>query len=116
MGDHITLLQREIPHEGNERELGPVTQLFQATVAAFSAVLHIIASNHSQNDDGQTFYNALRDEFQKFYMWNEGFPSSTGELDLILSFSKNLRATVLDLMVQWAKVVCRSKYYPRFLL
>lgn len=105
----VALWQQEIYQEGEQQELGPVAQLFQATVVTFSALLQIIADDPGRYTDGLMFYNALRDEFQKFYMWNEGFPSSSGELDIILSSSKNLRATVLDLIVHWAKVVCRSK-------
>jgi len=83
--------------------------LFEATVGSFSAVLKIIADNPSQYDNGSMFLTTLRDEFQKYYMWNEGFPTSSRELDKILACSKNLRVTVLGLMVKWAKVVCRSK-------
>ena len=101
----LTLRQREVEYG----ELYPAAHLFHATVVAFSALLQIIVGNIDQHDDGLVSYNLLRDEFQKYYMWNEGFPSSSGELDLILSCSKNLRATVLDLMVRWARVVCRGK-------
>jgi hypothetical protein len=109
MDRDVALWQQEIYQGDEQQELGPVTQLFQATVATFSALLQIIADDPGRYTDGLMFYNTLQDEFQKFYMWNEGFPSSSGELDAILSCSKNLRATVLDLMVHWAKVVCRSK-------
>lgn len=108
--DHdVTLWQQGVQHDAEQKKVGPITQLFNATVAAFSALLHVMADNPGQYDNGLIFYNTLRDEFQKFYAWNESFPSSSGELDLILSCSKNLQATVLDLMVQWAKVVCRSQ-------
>jgi hypothetical protein len=110
MDGDVALWQRQIDHGEEHQEVGLVTQLFQATVAAFSAVLQIIADDPCQYNDGLTFYNALRDEFQKFYIWNEGFPSSSGELDVTLLCSKNLRATALDLMVQWSKVVCRGKH------
>lgn len=53
-------------------------------------------------------YESLRDEFRKFYIWNQGFSTSTGDLDLILSSSKNLKATVLGLMVLWVKALCRG--------
>lgn len=112
MGGVVNYWQLGLPQGDEQQEIGPAAQLFEATVVAFSAVLQVIADTPGQYDehgDGLRFYTALRDEFQKFYMWNEGFPSSSGELDLILSCSKNLRATVLDLMAQWAKVVCRSK-------
>jgi hypothetical protein len=109
----VNYWQRGLQHGDEQQEIGPATQLFEATVVAFSAVFQVIAETPGQYDehgDGLRFYTALRDEFQKFYMWNEGFPSSSGGLDLILLCSRTLRATVLDLMAQWAKAVCRSKY------
>ncbi len=108
--DHdVAVWRREVNSQDDQPELGPATYLFEASVAAFAAVLQALAEDAAQFDTKRTSYEALLDEFQKFYMWNEGFSTCTGELDLILSCSKNLRATVLALMVQWAKTVCRSE-------
>jgi hypothetical protein len=69
------------------------SHLFEALVAAFSALLRTLTSE-PENVDSAT-YELLRDEFRKFYMWNEGFSTRAGDLDHILASSKNLEAAVL---------------------
>jgi hypothetical protein len=101
----VALWQRGIQN-GDDQELGPVCYLFEASVSAFSALLHILAADSSQFESES--YQQLRNEFRKFYMWNEGFSTRTGDLDHILASSKNLKGTVLGLMVQWVKAVSKS--------
>jgi hypothetical protein len=102
----VALWQRGIQHE-DDQELGPASSLFDASVMAFSSLLHILAADTTQFESES--YQILRNEFRKFYMWNEGFSTRTGDLDRILSSSKNMQGTVLGLMVQWAKAASKSK-------
>jgi hypothetical protein len=103
----VALWQRGIQHE-DDQELGPASSLFDASVIAFSSFLHILATDTTQFESES--YQILRNEFRKFYMWNEGFSTRTGDLDHILSSSKNMQGTVLGLMVQWAKAASKSKF------
>lgn len=101
----VSLWQKGIQHE-DEQELGPACYLFEASIIAFSELLHILAADSTRLKSEP--YRSLRNEFRKFYLWNEGFSTRAGDLDHILASSKNLKGTVLGLMVQWAKAVSKS--------
>ena len=103
----VALWQREISFQDEEREIGPACYLFEASISVFSVLLQVLAADTVHFDS--ELYEGLRDEFRKFYMWNEGFSTRRGDLDHVLACSKNLRGTVLGLMVQWVKVVPRGK-------
>ncbi|RFU32260.1 hypothetical protein B7463_g4072, partial [Scytalidium lignicola] len=103
-----------IPHEQDELEYGPATCLFDAATAAFTELLRIIAAG-ATTSESKSLYESLRNEFQKFYMWNEGFSTRTGNLDSILSRSKNLEATCLSLLALWANAVSKvPKVLPQY--
>jgi hypothetical protein len=95
---------------GDEKEIGPACYLFEASVSTFSALLQVIAADLA-NFDSES-YQLLTDEFRKFYMWNEGLSTRAGDLDHVLANSKNLKGTVLWLMVQWVKTVTKCMQYP----
>ena len=95
--------------EDGQQSDHPAEDLFNAVKDTFSKILHNI--NYATTDHQESTYNALRFEFRRFYLWNEGFSTSTGNLDAILSRSKNLKATVLQLLVQWAKIVLKCRTY-----
>jgi hypothetical protein len=98
--------------ERDEPDLGPACDLFKASERAFSALLQALAVHVVQVESGT--YESLRNEFMKYYMWNEGLSTRSGNLDSILSSSTNLKGTVLRLMVQWAKSVLKSTLAIRF--
>jgi hypothetical protein len=99
-------------YQDDQPELGLAATLYEASVAGFAALLRILLEDSAGLDQNSSSYEVLRNEFQKFYLWNHGFSTTSGELDRILSCSKNLRAAVLALMVRWAKTVCRSNNLP----
>lgn len=108
MDDEVTDVahwQRSIL-DGDEPERGPAYYLFEASTTAFSALLQILAADSTRFKSES--YESLRDEFRKFYMWNEGFSTRSGDLDYVLSCSKNLKATVIGLMVHWVKAVSKG--------
>jgi hypothetical protein len=108
--DHdVTLWQLEV--QDDQQELGLACYLFEASTAAFSALLNVLSANPAKPDS--VSHGVLRNEFQKYYMWNEGFSTRSGGLDCALSNSRNLKATVLKLMVQWARAVCRGEIFLR---
>jgi hypothetical protein len=81
--------------------------LFEACVQAFQSVFHIIREKpdlfeHTTIDD-------LREEFRKFYVWNDIFPTASGELGSILSTSRNLKEAVFSLLAQWARALCKGR-------
>ena len=67
----------------------------------------VIRENNDALDDD--VYQDLQEEFRKFYVWNDLFSTSGGELDNLLSASQNLKAAVLVLMLQWANALSRGK-------
>lgn len=101
----VVTLQDESEQRGEQQE--PATHLLKAAIAAASALTHVIAKNPGKYDDDFTFYYRLQSEFERFIAWNKGF--NLGELDLILSKSDVLRIEVLGFMVNWVKVLYRSK-------
>jgi hypothetical protein len=112
--EDVALWQDGIEPQGGPPEIGPASYLFEASVAAFSAILQIIAAN--KDDFDRSSYESLRDEFRKFYMWNEGFSTQTGALDQALSSSQSLKAAVLDMMIHWARTALRSMQLIHILL
>ena len=107
--DHdISVWRGAVLGQEDPSELGLAANLFDASVAAFTALLRVLTENMNRSRVGPGIYEVLRNEFQRFCMWNDGFSTSLGELDRILASSKNLRATILALMARWAKTVCRS--------
>jgi len=102
----VAIWQRGILLEEGQREIGPACYLFESSISAFSEILKVLAVNPVHLDSES--YGSLRDEFRKFYMWNEGFSTRTGDLDHILACSKNLKGAVLGLMAQWVRTVSKS--------
>jgi hypothetical protein len=80
--------------------------LFNACTRVVPLVLRIL-SEQPENKKISTYQN-FREEFRKFYVWNDIFPTVSGELDKILSSSRNLKITALDLLAQWGRLVCRG--------
>jgi hypothetical protein len=104
MDQDVTLWQHQV--QDNQPEPGLACYLFEASTAAFSALLNILSADPAKLDS--TSYGVLRNEFRKYYMWNEGFSTRAGGLDHALSNSRNLKAAVLKLMAQWASAICRG--------
>lgn len=102
----VTQWQSGIETRDKQLERSPACCLFEAVTAVLSASLQMMIGNSRCFD--QESYLLLREEFQKFYLWNEGFSTGSGDLDRILSSSKNLKSTVLSLMVSWTKAVLGS--------
>jgi hypothetical protein len=92
--------------QDEQPESGPACHLFQETATAFSSILRILIQDPTYLDP--RLYKSLREEFRKYYMWNEGFCTGAGDLDQVLSSSKNLKGTVLNLMVLWARALSKS--------
>jgi hypothetical protein len=107
MDRDVALWQRQV--QDDQQELGLACYLFEASTAAFSALLNVLSANPAKLDSAS--YAVLRNEFRKYYMWNEGFSTRSGGLDHVLSGSRNLKATVLRLMAQWARAVCRGDIF-----
>jgi hypothetical protein len=112
MDRDISIWRGGVLSQEDPAELGLASNLFDASVAAFAALLRVLVGDLGRSEVDSGSYEVLRNEFQRFYMWNDGFSTNLGELDRILSCSKNLRATVLALMARWAKTVCRSNNAP----
>jgi len=112
MDRNISGWRREVLHHDEQPDTGLACVLFEAANAAFAALLRALVQDPARLNDELDPYQILHNEFQKFYMWNDSFLTSSGELDRILSCSRNLRAMILTLMVKWAKAVCRSKCAP----
>lgn len=79
---------------------GAASALFSAVVSTVRHILRILAQSIHPSD--KELNNAIQIEYQRFYIWNDGFSTSSGELDSILNSSQYLRAAVLRLLYQWA--------------
>ncbi|TAQ84989.1 hypothetical protein B7494_g6698 [Chlorociboria aeruginascens] len=101
----VTTWQQGLRDDGVPSEVGLASYLFEASTTAFAALLQVLTADTARFD--AELYESLREEFKKYYIWNEGFSTASGDLDDILACSKNLKATVLRLMVQWARAACR---------
>jgi hypothetical protein len=112
MSGDVKQWQGEVEAQDGRTELGPAAHLFEASIAVFAAGLQVMIGDYRNFDPDS--HRILRNEFRRFYLWNEGFSTSSGGLDRILSSSKNLEATVLSIMVSWTKAVLRSmpELYP----
>ena len=106
IGPDVTLWRGGVEDQDERPELGPASYLFEASTIAFSALLQVVVGDPTHFDS--ELYQTLREEFRKFYLWNEGFCTGSGDLDQILSSSKNLKATVLGLMVLWARALSKG--------
>ena len=113
MSGDVKQWQDEVEAQDGRAELGPAAHLFEASTAVFAAGLQVMIGDYHNFDPDS--YRILRNEFRRFYLWNEGFSTSSGGLDRILSSSKNLEATVLSIMVCWTKAVLRSMPEPYLL-
>jgi hypothetical protein len=107
MSGDVKQWQGEVEAQDGRPELGPAAHLFEASTAVFAASLQLMIGDYHNFDPDS--YRILRNEFRRFYLWNEGFSTSSGGLDRILSSSKNLEATVLGIMVSWTKAVLKSR-------
>jgi len=105
-GPDVTLWQGGVVEQDEQPESGPACHLFQETTMAFASLSRTLTQD--PNDLDPRFYILLREEFRKFYLWNEGFCTGAGDLDQVLSSSKNLKGTVLNLMVLWARALSKS--------
>lgn len=80
--------------------------LFEACVQAFRSLFHIICEKSDVL--GRHTIDDLREEFRKFYVWNDIFPTTSGQLGSILSTSRNLKEAVFSLIAQWARALCKG--------
>jgi hypothetical protein len=106
----VPVRDRGIRDDGSELVTGPARLIFTAAVQAFPIILRAI-SEGPEHADSRVI--ELKNEFRKFFIWNEGFSTSDGELDRLISMSRNLRDTVLRLMLEWAMTLYQSiKFLP----
>jgi len=84
MSGDIKQWQGEIEAQDGRPELRPAAQLFEASTAVFAAGLQVMIGDHHNFDSDS--YQILRNEFRRFYLWNEGFSTSSGGVgsDLIV--------------------------------
>jgi len=84
-------------------DAGQAAILFEGTVSFVPELLHIL-EGHIES----SIYNDIKQEFRFWYLWNDGFSTRRGDLDRSLSYSSNLRATVLTIMAGWARAMCKG--------
>jgi hypothetical protein len=84
MSGDVKQWQGEVEARGGRPELGPAAYLFEASTAAFAAGLQVMTGDYHNFDPDS--YRILRNEFRRFYLWNEGFSTSSGGVgsDLIV--------------------------------
>ncbi len=81
--------------------------LFENCANVFPLIYRILKKEAESSE--RSACEDLREEFRRFYVWNETFPTASGELGSILSTSRNLKETVFSLMAQWARALCRGE-------
>jgi len=102
--------QTRLKHSEFEQELGISGSLVEDCLACFSTLYRIL---HQRSDDlPHGVIESLREEFRKFYVWNDVRGTQQGHLEQVLSTSRSLRVAILSLLVQWAKVLCKGWLYP----
>lgn len=98
--------QRHVEDSGGGVETGPACYMFEAVTIVLSSLIKVLVLEPEHIE--REHFEALRDEFRKFYMWNEGLATRSGQLDQILSSSKSLKATVLKLIAQWITTILKG--------
>jgi len=97
----------QVPDETSS-ELRTIALLTTSTRQFLSSILKLLASNSGQIDSIN--YETLRGQFIDYFFWYEGFSLVPGGLDRLLSKSQFLKATVLKLMVAWARTFMRGTF------
>jgi hypothetical protein len=90
------------------REPGVAANLFESTIKLSGEILIRLVSSRSSLKAG--FCEAVRNEARLFYLWGEDYAADPGSLDEILALSKDLRGTVMSLLIGWARALNRSQY------
>jgi hypothetical protein len=103
-GIQVTGWQNSLENPAAEEDLSTV--VFEDCTKVFSLVFHLI--REKPNSIASSTCDDLREEFRKFYVWNDSFPIASGELGSILSTSRNLKEAVFGLMAQWARALCKG--------
>jgi len=108
--DQVAAWQQQLlsapPLEGS----GIAESLFESLVSTFS-VIHTELLKY-QGLENSNLLSDLREEFRKFYVWNDTVSTQSGQLDSILQTSRNLQITVLSLMNQWAMTISKGWCFP----
>lgn len=97
MSGNVKQWQGEVEALDGRLELGPAAHLFEASTAVFAASLQVVIGNYDNFDPDS--YRILRNEFRRFYLWNEGF-STSSEGDWIGSY-RPPRILRLPCSVSW---------------
>lgn len=107
--DHkVTRWQAVLEPAVKPREPSAAAKLFDSSIALSSEILLRLVSSQSSLKPG--FYEAVRNEARLFYLWGEDYSADPGSLDEILALSKDLRGTVMSLLIGWARALNRSQY------
>lgn len=103
---NVAQWQRHVEDDGSAVETGPACYMFEAATTVVSSLINVLVLEPEHIE--REHFEALRDEFRKFYMWNEGLATRSGQLDQILSSSRSLKATVLKLIAHWITTILKG--------
>lgn len=109
--DQITAWQQQLVSSPPLESSGIAESLFESLVSTFSAIHTELRQD--QEFEHSNLLSELREEFRKFYVWNDTFSTQSGHLDNILKTSRNLQVTVLSLMNQWAITISKGWCFLR---
>jgi hypothetical protein len=101
--------QRNLKSASKTEDFGTSGILYENSISAFVALYRILRSN-TDASRAQVVQD-LREEFRKFYVWNDALGTQTGQLERVLETSRNLKTGVLSLLAQWARVICKCELY-----
>lgn len=91
-----------------QQELGISGGLVEGCLGYFSILYGILSRRSDELPTG--VIESLREEFRKFYVWNDVRGTQQGHLEQVLSTSRSLRVAVLSLLVQWARLLCKGRF------
>jgi hypothetical protein len=100
----VSQWQKDIENSSDQEDWSAI--LFESCIEVFPLVFHIICEKPENVES--SFRDDLREEFRKFYVWNDTFATASGELGSILSTSRNLKEAVYSIMLQWARALCKG--------
>ena len=105
----VTEWQRNIKASSKAQDFGISGILYENSISVFVALYRIL---QSQTDASTVqVVQDLREEFRKFYVWNDALGTQTGQLQRVLETSQNLNTAVLSLLAQWARVICKCRLH-----
>ncbi|MCJ1248660.1 hypothetical protein MMC30_005878 [Trapelia coarctata] len=103
MEHKVTRWQAALEPGLKPRETGVAASLFECTIALCSGILSRLASSNPSLKPG--LYDVVRNEARLFYLWGEDYALDPGSIDETLALSRDLRGTVMSLLVNWARAL-----------